>query len=63
MELPKVVTLATDKRRNITFRLLAYRTLSDSEVRLYVRTWWANNKKKPKAGETVTIALTVGIAE
>lgn len=62
MNLPQTASEIRDPRKNITYRILAYRPLTREEMVLAVRAYLANKRTKaPKAGETVIILSVLGL--
>jgi hypothetical protein len=61
MEMPNVRNIARDEARNLTFHILAYRTLTSAEIFLAVRQWATQQRrgKKPK-NQLITILTLFG---
>lgn len=55
--LPNVASGLRDTKTGVTFRVMAYRKLTDGEVREAIR-YYLRQQPKPKHGETVTIYAT-----
>lgn len=61
MEFPAVVSTIRDEKRDITYRIVAYRTLTQPEKVSVVAAFFAQKKKpKVKNGSTVTIQTIIG---
>lgn len=60
MEIPSIEHEVIDKGLGVTFKVMAYRKLTDEEAVQFVRAWWTNARKKdrPKRGESLTIYTT-----
>ena len=60
-EPPKVLNVLNDPNRKVVYRVLAYRSLSRSELLQSVAVYLRSNKgKHPKAGTTVQIVTIIG---
>lgn len=61
MKSPDVVSTIKDNERGITYRIVAYRTLTNVEKVSVVRSF-LSQKKKPtiKGGSTITIRTIIG---
>lgn len=59
MKMPNVKNQVIDTKSNVTYVVLAYRTLSEGETRTAIAYYRSQTKKKPKAGTTVTIVSTI----
>ena len=46
MELPKVVNVATDPKRNIRFEIIAYKKLSEQEMLVIIEIYRKSHKLK-----------------
>jgi hypothetical protein len=60
MNMPDVLTEATDPRSQVQYQVYAYRQLTREEMELAVRMYLSNQKKKPKKGSCVTIYSIIG---
>lgn len=61
MKSPDIVSTIKDEERNITYRIVAYRTLSRPEKVAAVRSFHSQKRKpKIKNGSTVTILTIIG---
>lgn len=60
MQMPNVATTGKDSANNITYHVMAYRSLSPQELQFCVRQYRAQTKKKPKRGSVVTIHTVIG---
>lgn len=60
MEQPTIKSAIRDAERDITYIVLAYRTLSRSELVMAVRVFLQQNRKHPKKGSVVTIHSLIG---
>lgn len=63
MKLPDITSIIRDDKRDITFKIIAYRTLTHSEKLFAVRSFLAYKiKPKLKTGSTITIFTSIGHA-
>lgn len=61
MSLPNVINVLHDPRRRVTYRVVAFRTLTRAELILAVRLYNSQRKGKPaKAGDEITIVSAFG---
>jgi len=61
MQMPNVSNVAKDDERNITFNVLAYRKLSESELLRAIRYFRSTKQgRKLKKNTTYTILSTIG---
>lgn len=64
MEQPGVKTTLHDPERGIDFHVIAYRTLSRSELISAVRSFMASKRRpKLKRGQSITIVTIIGYDE
>ena len=63
MQLPHVRNTARDEQSDVTYHVMAYRKLSESELVHAVRYYQARNRRKPKRGSAVTIVSLIGSDE
>jgi len=64
MTSPTFLNVLRDPTRDITYRVLAYRALTHSELRVAVALYLRSRKnKQPKAGSTVEIVSVIGFDE
>lgn len=61
---PNVVSRIKDTENDVTYEIIAYRTLSKSELVQAVRAYHMQHKaKKLKKGSTITILSIIGLNE
>ena len=61
MKSPNVVSTIKDEERDITYRIVAYRTLTYAEKVSAVKAFLAQKRKpKLKAGSTITMVTIIG---
>lgn len=60
MEMPTVATDFPDVQRKILYRVLAYRTVTQTEGLQVIALWQRQQKKAPKAGSVVQIISLLG---
>jgi hypothetical protein len=67
MQMPNVETSIKDERRNVTYRVLAYRPLTRAELVLSVRQFHAQLKIRrrgtPLTNQTITIVTVYGATD
>ncbi|WP_439444483.1 hypothetical protein ABWU93_11565 [Xanthomonas translucens pv. translucens] len=63
MELPNVRHPIRDPETNVTYVVMAYRHLTQSEVVQTVRMHQRQTRKKPKRGSTITILTVLGATQ
>ena len=65
MDQPHVENVLVDTGRNVTYRVLAYRTLSEDELVQAVRFYLAHKKGKrpPRKNSTIAIMTIIGIRD
>lgn len=62
MQQPDVRTSLHDPNTEVTYHVIAYRTLSRQELLQSVATYLSKNKRKrPKPGSSVTIITIIGV--
>jgi hypothetical protein len=62
MELPKVPTEAKSQKLNFTFRVMAYRQLTHTEMHQVYLFWRQQSKQnKPMKDKVVTITSLIGL--
>ena len=49
-----------DERRNVTYRLMAYRQLTENEAKKHIAYYLSRQKRKPKPNTTVILMTTIG---
>lgn len=59
MQLPDIANIAKDQRRNIAYKVMAYRKLEPREVEQAVRAFLAMNKRRIKPGTELTIITVI----
>jgi hypothetical protein len=61
MDVPHVRNIYEDTRHGVTYRVVAYRTLSRVEMLSAVREYLAHrNGRMPRAGQEITIVTLLG---
>ncbi len=62
MEMPNVRSTLIDSESNVTYHVMAYRSLTREEMVLSVRQYWAQKKRsrKIKPGTEITIISIIG---
>jgi len=61
MQFPNVSNLAKDEERNITFNVMAYRKLTESELVMAIRVFRSTKQgRKLKKNTTYTIISVIG---
>lgn len=60
MELPSISHIVRDEERDIEFKVLAYRRLTDAEVMTALRAWRRSYRKKLKPRHSYTVVTTIG---
>lgn len=64
MEMPNVLSTIRDPRKNITYQVVAYRSLSREEMVMSVRQFLSQKgKPKVKPGSTVKIISIIGFKD
>lgn len=58
---PSVENKVIDKARGVTYRVLAYRALSATELRMAVAAYHSPKRKALKHGAVVTIVTVLGL--
>lgn len=61
MQMPNVITEVKDKRKNFTFRVRAYRELTDQEMKRTFAVWFCQrDKRKTLKNKIVEIFSIIG---
>lgn len=60
MQMPSVETTRIDRKRNVIYKLLAYRALTNDEALFLIRSYLAKCRRQPKPKTTVTITTIIG---
>ena len=61
MVMPNVKNTLVDSGSNVTYHVMAYRSLTREEMLLSVRQYWSQAKKqKLRAGTVITIVSIIG---
>lgn len=60
MDTPNIINKLIDQQSGVTYKVLAYRKLTENELIFAVRHYLANRKGKPKKGSIVTIYSVTG---
>ena len=62
INMPNVENIIVDPEKNITYRIMAYRTLAREEKVAAVRVFLANlpKTKRPKKNQDITFVTTIG---
>ena len=63
MQQPHVRNTARDETNDVTYHVMAFRKLTESELVNAVRYYRARNRRKPKRGSSVTIISIIGFDE
>jgi hypothetical protein len=61
MNPPEIATMGRDEGNNITFRVMAYRQLTDDEALQAVATYLKSYRGRKLQNETVTIQTVIGL--
>jgi len=60
MDTPNIINKLIDHQDGVTYKVIAYRKLTEKELIFAVRHHLANRKGKPKKGTIVTIYSIIG---
>ena len=64
MESPRVQNSLVDPDNNVTYHVMAYRRLTEQELRMAVQYYLANRRRKsPDRNKTITIVSSLGLAD
>jgi hypothetical protein len=63
MDMPDIKHTVRDEENQITYHVMAYRQMSQSEVLFAVRYHASTLKRKPKRGTTFTILTVIGACD